>query len=79
LKWEPAQHSLISLRELNMTNGSKIQVVHLERPFIVTDKNGEPLALFAATSIDEPSAAVTNVKDSQNTFSVYIPLLKSKR
>jgi hypothetical protein len=79
LKWEPAQHSLISLRELNMTNGSKIQVVHLERPFIVTDKNGEPLALFAAASIDEPSAAVTNVKDSQNTFSVYIPLLKSKR
>jgi hypothetical protein len=79
LKWEPAQHSLISLRELTMNNGSKIQLAHLERPFIVTDKNGEPLALFAAASIDEPSAAVTNVKDSQNTFSVYIPLLKSKQ
>ncbi len=79
LKWEPAQHSLISLRELNMTNGSKIQLTHLERPFIVTDKNGEPLALFAAASIDEPSGAVTNVKDSQNTFSVYIPLLKGKQ
>lgn len=79
LKWEPAQHSLISLRELNMTNGSKIQLAHLERPFIVTDKNGEPLALFAAASIDEPSSAVANVKDSQNTFGVYIPLLKSKR
>lgn len=78
LKWEPAQHSLISLRELTMTNGSKIQLAHLERPFIVTHKNGEPLALFAAASIDEPSGAVTNVKDSQNTFSVYIPLLKNK-
>jgi hypothetical protein len=79
LKWEPAQHPLISLRELNMTNGSTIQLAHLERPFIVTDTNGEPVALFAAASIDEPSGAVSNVKDSQNTFGVYIPILKNQQ
>lgn len=79
LKWEPAQHSLISLRELNMTSGSKIQLAHLERPFIVTDKKGEPVALFAAASVDEPSGAVTGVKDSQNTFGVYIPIVKNKQ
>jgi hypothetical protein len=74
LRWEPAKHSLISLREINMMNGEKIQLAHLERPFMVTDKNGEPIALFAAASIDEPSGAVSNVKDSQNTFGVYIPI-----
>ncbi len=78
LKWEPAKHSLISLRELNMSNGSKIQLAHLERPFIVTNKKGEPVALFAAASIEEPSVTVANVKDLQNTFSVYIPLLKNR-
>ena len=77
LKWEPAQHPLISLRELKMTNGSKIELAHLERPFIVTDKNGEPVALFAAASVEEPSGAVTDVKASQNTFGVYIPIKKA--
>ena len=77
LKWEPAQHPLISLRELNMTNGSKIQLAHLERPFMVTDKNGEPVALFAAASVEDPSGAVTDVKASQNTFGVYIPIKKA--
>lgn len=74
MKWEPATHSLISLRELNMTNGTKIELAHLERPFVVTDKNGEPVALFAAASIDDPFPAVTRVKDSQSTFGVYIPI-----
>jgi hypothetical protein len=77
LKWEPAKHSLICLRELDMVNASKIQLAHLERPFIVTDKNGEPVALFAAASIDEPSGAITDIKDSQSTFSVYIPIKKN--
>ena len=77
LKWEPAQHPLISLRELNMSNGSKIQLAHLERPFVVTDSLGQPVALFAAASIDEPSGAVLNVKESQNTFAVYIPLFNN--
>ena len=74
LKWEPAQYPLISLRELNMSDGSKVKLAHLERPFVVTDHMGQPIALFAAASVDEPSGAITNVKNSQNTFGVYIPV-----
>jgi hypothetical protein len=33
--------------------------------------------LFAAASVEEPSGAVTDVKASQNTFGVYIPIKKA--
>ena len=76
MHWVPAKHSLISLRELHFTNGTIVPLSHLERPFVVTDKNGQPIALFAAAAIEEPSKKIENISPAQNTFNVYIPLTK---
>jgi len=78
LQWKAASNPLISLRELTMNNGKKIELAHLERPFVVTDKNGQPLALFAAASIKEPSAGIVlNVTPQNNTFIVCFELGKA--
>lgn len=69
LNWSPAQHPLISLRELTFTDGRKIALSHLERPFVMVNKHGQVSGIFAAASIDEPS------KKEVNTFSVYIPVV----
>ena len=74
MHWVPAKHSLISLRELHFENGTTVSLSHLERPFVVTDKNGQPVALFAAAAIEEPSKTTENISPAQNTFNVYIPL-----
>ena len=80
LKWQPANHPLISLREIHMKGGSKIELAHLERPFTVTDKNGQVLALFAAASINEPSAGnVQTVAPAYNTFNVCFPVSPNKK
>lgn len=74
LHWQAAKHPLISLRQLEMKDGRKISLAHLERPFVVTDKNGQPLALFAAASIKEPSAGnKEHVLPENNTFNVCFP------
>jgi hypothetical protein len=79
LNWKPAVHSLISLRELHFSNGKKIELAHLERPFVVTDKNGQAIALFAAASIGEPSKGdPMKVSTEQNTFNIYIPIRQKK-
>jgi hypothetical protein len=54
-----------------MSDGKKISLAHLERPFVVTDKDGQPLALFAAAAINEPSkGSLTEVLPENNTFNV---------
>jgi len=79
LRWQAASHPLISLRKLKMTDGKEVDLSHLERPFVVTDKNGQPTALFAAASIKEPSSGnVLQVTNLNNTFIVCFPLNKSK-
>ncbi len=71
IKWTPANHSLISLRELRRADGTVTPLAHLERPFIVTDKKGQPIALFAAASIDEPTKGNMSHPDFRNnTFNV---------
>lgn len=75
LNWQPAQHPLISLRELRMKGGNKIELAHLERPFTVTDSKGQVLALFAAASIQEPTKGdVEHVLPANNTFNVCFPI-----
>jgi hypothetical protein len=79
LQWQAANHSLVSLRELKMNNGTTIALSHLERPFVVTSRDGQPIALFAAASIDEPSGGdVSNVTRRTNTFIVCLPLKKNR-
>ena len=75
LKWAPATHTLVSLRELKFKDGRTIQVHNLERPFIVTDKKGQPTALFAAVG-EESHGKIT--KDLL-TYAVHIPLSKPKK
>jgi hypothetical protein len=51
--------------------GKKTELAHLERPFVVTDKNGQPLALYAAASIQEPSKGdADHPAFENNTFNV---------
>jgi hypothetical protein len=77
LSWQAANHPLISMRELKMSDGRKIELAHLERPFVVTDKNGQPTALFAAAAVNEPSAGnISHVTSQNNTFIVCFPLEK---
>lgn len=75
LKWTPATHTLVSLRELKFKDGRTIQVHNLERPFIITDKKGQPTALFAAVG-EESHGRIT--KDLL-TYAVHIPLSKPKK
>ena len=75
LDWKPANHSLVSLKELKFSNGNREELAHLERPFVVVDKNGRPLALFAAASVKNPfQGNVMNITNETNTFNVHISL-----
>jgi predicted GH43/DUF377 family glycosyl hydrolase len=73
LRWTAATHPLVSLRELTFKDGKKLELAHLERPFVVTDRKGQPLALFAAAAEKSPFNVI-DVKEGQNTFAVCIPL-----
>lgn len=71
LKWQAATHPLISLREMKMKDGKKRELSHLERPFVVVDKEGQPVALFAAASINEPTKDGTGHPAFEyNTFNI---------
>ena len=75
IHWQPAAHPLISLRELKMKDGKKIELAHLERPFVVTGKAGQPIALFAAASISEPTKSdADHPPFENNTFVIAIQL-----
>ena len=79
-KWEPAVHPLISLRKLNHVDGRITELAHLERPFVYLDKKGNPKALFAAASVEEPSKnSDLNPGFRFNSFSVAIPLGAAKK
>ena len=80
LGWKAANHPLISLRAINMKDGRKVELAHLERPFVVTDKNGQPVALFAAASVNEPSGGdLQHVLPENNTFNICFPLGKTQQ
>lgn len=75
LHWEAAAHPLISRREI-VVKQKKIELAHLERPFVVTNKKGQPIALFAAASVKEPTGDSVRVSEGRNTFNVCIPVGK---
>ena len=56
-----------------------IDLANLERPFIVTDEKGQPLALFAAFAAKKPgSIKVEEYTPEYNTGNVGIPLKINK-
>jgi hypothetical protein len=74
MHWEPAAHSLVSLREVGI-GGKKIDLAHLERPFVLMDKEGMPVAIFAAATVSEPGKAnPTHVDADHNSFNLCLKL-----
>jgi hypothetical protein len=63
------------LKQLQFKGHSRIDLAHLERPFLLTGKDGKPLAIFAAASINEPGKIKTaDVDFASNTFNVCFKL-----
>ena len=78
--WSPAQNPLISLRVLKLKNGKTLELENLERPFIVTDEKGQPIALFAAFSVKKPGSIKAEEYTSEyNTGNVGILLKNNKK
>ncbi|MEZ4901280.1 MAG: glycoside hydrolase family protein [Spirosomataceae bacterium] len=71
LHWDAASHPLVSMRKLTFKSGKTIELANLERPFVVTDKKGQAIALFAAAAQQAP-----NKGEGTNTFAVSISLKK---
>ncbi|MCH5597016.1 glycoside hydrolase family protein [Niabella ginsengisoli] len=75
IDWQPAKHTLATLKEIKFQNGSKVDLANLERPFVVADRKGQPIALFAAAAIQNPfKGNPLRVDNEHNTFNVHIPL-----
>ena len=53
--WKPAKHKLVSLRQY-MRDGKVVNLHNLERPQLLFGENGEPLCLYTATSVKNPSS-----------------------
>jgi hypothetical protein len=54
--WQPANHSLVSLREFTDSEGRKHHLTHLERPQLLFDERGKPVCLYAAADEEDPLA-----------------------
>ena len=77
--WRFSKTPEVSKRELNFQDGSAKLLNRLERPFIYRDKNGIPIALFAAASYEAPNQGdPLHVNEQRNTFNVCIPLTFKK-
>ncbi|WDH78487.1 glycoside hydrolase family protein [Microbacterium esteraromaticum] len=59
--WRPAEHPVVSLRRLRTTTGDNIDVERLERPQLLFDETGWPIALHAAISVGDPELGTQNV------------------
>jgi hypothetical protein len=73
IRWEKPLNSFFMKKEVKLMSGKQIKVHHLERPQFLIDESGNPLVLFAASSI-------INIGSTQKgeSFNVHIPL-KSKK
>ena len=52
IHWEKSENPLFSRLELRFVDGTVLPVAHLERPQLLTDPRGNPLAFYAACSIE---------------------------
>jgi hypothetical protein len=52
LRWQVAENPVFSRLELTLEDGSSIKVAHLERPQLLIDSEGVPLAFYAACSLE---------------------------
>ena len=59
LHWRVPENPLFALRQITFEDGSVLQVAHLERPQLLIDPGGEPVAFYAACSV-EPAGEKTD-------------------
>lgn len=52
--WKPAKHPLVSLREYTDDKGVKHKLANLERPQLLLDEKGVPVALYCAAGEKDP-------------------------
>ena len=52
--WQPAAHNVVSLREYTDSAGAKHTLANLERPQLLFDDTGHPIALYAAAGEQDP-------------------------
>lgn len=77
--WSFPKNPEVSKRELYFKDGSKRLLNNLERPFIYRDKNGKPVALFAAAAYEAPHKGdLLKVDENHNTFNICIPIKNNK-
>lgn len=75
--WNTSTPYTVSPRSLVFKDGSRVNLSHLERPFLLFDHNGEIVCLFAAASVNSPFKNQTSdVNKLENTFNVHIPMTK---
>jgi hypothetical protein len=54
--WQPARHSLVSLRAFTDSEGHPHALANLERPQLLFDDGAKPIALYAAAGEENPFA-----------------------
>lgn len=52
--WQPATHSLVSLRKFTDADGHEHALTNLERPQLLFDEHGKPVCLYAAAGEEDP-------------------------
>jgi len=73
IRWEMPPDPLFSRLELRFADGTVLPVAHLERPQLLTDQVGNPLAFYAACSI-EPVGG----KSDGTTFNVQMKFANNR-
>ncbi len=68
ITWQKARHLLASDLTVKWQDGTSNKVAHLERPQLLFDENGEPVALYAACAVTSP------FKANGHSFNIHIPL-----
>lgn len=69
IKWRLHPEPLFAAKEIPLSNGSSTPVANLERPQLLINQNGEPIAMYAACSI-----APCGPKTDGSTFNVQFAL-----
>ena len=72
IRWDIPPDPFFMKKELELSNGRKVKVDRLERPQLLIDETGQPIALYLACAIDP-----VNQKKDGSSFNVQIKLYES--
>jgi predicted GH43/DUF377 family glycosyl hydrolase len=69
INWKKSGRSTFMNKQVQLKNGSLIKLHHLERPFLLTNDQGDPMTFYGAATINSPADQKVT-----GTFNVSIPL-----